>query len=357
MREAFAFPSMTLHIGVDAWNLPGDRRGIGRYTRAILRRWAEVDQRRVRTTLLVPEWPAFLHATHYRRHGGVPRAAVAHRRAAHPTIDGVWYPWNGMSWIASRPAIATLHDASLFAMPPADPDVREREQRPFRQAALHAKHFITDSHFSKTELTKHLAIEPDRIDVVHLGVDAALATGAPAHFDGVSRYVLFVGEVEPRKGLDTLLQALSRMPAERQAEIALVVAGRFDPASVTTLPDVRIIALGHVHDDRLASLYAGAAALVYPSRYEGFGLPVLEAMAAGTPVVASDAGGIPEAGGDAALYFKSGDVASLAAVLERVLTNDELAAELRERGKLRAAQMSWDKTAEETLAVFEHVLT
>ncbi len=352
---------MGLHIGVDAWNLLGDRRGIGRYTRAILRRWVAMDPARIRTMLLIPEWPAFLHASRYQRESGAPRAAVAHRKAAGKLpLNAVWYPWNGMSWATTQPAIATLHDASLFAIPPADADVRMREQRPFRAAALLAKHFITNSQFSKTELTKHLGIAPDRIDVVHLGVDAGIAGAEPARFDGVPRYVLFVGEVEARKGLDTLLEALERIVFSCSngplGPLALVIAGRFDAATAMIPSSVRVIALGHVDDDRLAALYAGAEALVYPSRYEGFGLPVLEAMAAGAPVIASDAGGIPEAGGDAALYFNAGDAASLAAALQRLLSDEHLAADLRARGRTRAAHMTWDNTAEQTLAVFERVL-
>lgn len=350
---------MALRIGVDAWNLPGDHRGIGRYTRALLRCWSGYGRDQVALTLIIPEWPALLHATRYRQElGGLPIPAI-HRGAVNPkAFDLIWFPWNGMSWIPPGIGIATLHDASLFALPPDNAEVRDREQRPFRVAAATATQIITDSHYSKNELARHLNIEPDRIDVVHLGVDPVRVAPGPPPVEGP--YILFVGEIEPRKGLDVLEAALERFPEPP----TLVIAGKRTGAE--RVPEnSNIIArslianaryLGHVSDGVLASLYANAKAVVYPSRYEGFGLPVLEAMAYGAPVVASDAAGIPEAGGDAALYFASGDAEALANALMLVLSEDELAENLRELGRRRAALMTWDVTASQTMGIFERVL-
>lgn len=349
---------MTMHIGVDAWNLPGDHRGIGRYVRALLRCWSGYGRDHVAVTLIIPEWPPLLHASRYRQEiGGLPIPAI-HRGAITPkSFDLIWFPWNGMSWITPGISIATLHDASLFALPPEDREAREREQRPFRVAAATATHIITDSHFSKGELARYLTIEPDRIDVVHLGVDPVrVAPGLPPIDEP---YILFVGETEPRKGLDILAAALARL---HQPPLLIVAGKRTDIETPTgahvepRYPNARIRYLGHVSDSMLASLYARARVLVYPSLYEGFGLPVLEAMAYGAPVIASDAAGIPEAGGDAALYFPSGDVDALANALALVLSEDELADNLRELGRRRAAQMTWDVTASQTIGIFERVL-
>jgi glycosyltransferase involved in cell wall biosynthesis len=143
----------------------------------------------------------------------------------------------------------------------------------------------------------------------------------------------------------------------------LIIAGKHSGSEVplkderkASEPKTPTRYLGHVSESVLASLYAHAKAVVYPSRYEGFGLPVLEAMAYGAPVIASDAAGIPEAGGDAALYFPSGDAAALANAIALVLSEDELADNLRELGRRRAAQMTWDVTASQTIAAFERVL-
>ena len=350
---------MSLRIGVDAWNLPGDHRGIGRYTRALLRCWSAYGRDQVALTLIIPEWPALLHATRYRQELGGLSIPAIHRGAVTPkAFDLIWFPWNGMSWIPPGIGVATLHDASLFALPPDNADVREREQRPFRVAAATATQIVTDSHYSKAELARHLNIEPDRIDVVHLGVDPVRVAPGPPPIEGP--YILFVGEIEPRKGLDVLEAALARFPEPP----TLVIAGKRTGAEL--MPDRSNIAarspvanakyLGHVSDGVLASLYGSAKAVVYPSRYEGFGLPVLEAMAYGAPVIASDAAGIPEAGGDAALYFPSGDADALANALMLVLTEDELAENLRELGRRRAALMTWDVTASQTIGIFERVL-
>ncbi len=370
---------MPLHIGVDAWNLPGDHRGIGRYTRAMLRCWSGYSRDNVAITLIIPEWPPLLHAARYRQEiGGLALPAVHRGAVSAKSFDLVWFPWNGISWIAPGISVATLHDASLFAMPPENPEVKEREQRPFRVAAATANHIITDSHFSKGELVRHLNIEPGRIDVVHLGVDPIrVAPGPPPIADP---FILLVGETEPRKGLDILEAALAKMTdpptlvvaGRRVGDSAVPAAvdfnrqvrgddGAFDfsrPSSSRTMHSTGapIRYLGHVSDSVLASLYAHARAVVYPSRYEGFGLPVLEAMAYGAPVIASDAAGIPEAGGDAALYFPSGDADALANALMLVLSEDELADNLRELGRRRAALMTWEVTASQTIGVFERVL-
>jgi alpha-1,3-rhamnosyl/mannosyltransferase len=347
---------MSLQIGVDAWNLPGDRRGIGRYVREILRRWIAWGPSRVRVTLIVPERLTLLAAQRYVRALDAGRVAVRSRASvARLALDSLWFPWNGMSWSATGHKVATLHDASRFALPPSDAEERAREQQTFLRAAREADRIITDSHFSKTELVRYLGIEPDKIVVVHLGVGDRLPTivSPVAGIDGASRYLLFVGENEPRKGLDTLLEAMPMLPAGILQGTAVVVAGEPAgqiPSTWSSELDVRV--LGHVSDERLSKLYGGAAALVYPSRYEGFGLPVLEAMAAGTPVIASNAAGIPEAGGDAALYFSSGDAAQLAAAISRVLSDERLARELQAKGRERAAAMTWDQTAEGTYAVF-----
>lgn len=355
---------MSLHIGVDAWNLTEDRRGIGRYVRMILARWVRWSDR-VRCTLVIPERFTWLERRRYLQSLDLGPLPVRSRSSAERCgYDALWFPWNGLSWTTGGVKVATIHDGFFFARPPADAEAAAREQAPARLAARDATKIITDSHFSKAELLRFLPLEPERIDVVHLGVDGRFFDPSivPESFPDAKRYVLFVGELESRKGIDTLLEAMGRMPEEIARETVVAIAGRLSgrpdlhgkPVPPTP-PGVRLQMLGHVSDERLLSLYKGAAAFVFPSRYEGFGLPVLEAMACGTPVVASDAASIPEAGGDAALYFPAGDAGALASALARVLSEPALAADLRAKGKTHAAAMSWDATAEQTLSVFESV--
>lgn len=347
-----------LRLGVDASNLLHDRRGIGRYARALLRRWIERDSDRVEVTLLLPNLFPGLAAGKLASELGTQRVAVGSRsRSRRRGFDVAWHPWNGIFFDSGAPGVATIHDVWPFVDAPAeDPIIAQHRQGPFLRAAAQATRLITDSQFSKSEIVRHLGVSPNLIDVVPLGVDRSLlaARPRPARFEGVDRYVLFVGETEARKDPATLLAAMARLPEALRAQSAVVVAGK-RATSISVPSGVRVEFVGEMDDEHLASLYAGAAVFAFPSRYEGFGLPVLEAMAFGAPVVASDAASIPEAGGDAALYFPAGDAGLLAANLERIMTDPQLAATLREKGRLRAAEMSWDRCAEATLAVFERV--
>jgi glycosyltransferase involved in cell wall biosynthesis len=348
-----------LHLGVDAVNLLHDRRGIGRYARALLRRWASGGSDRVRLTLLVPHlFPALVRAR-LRAQVGADIAVARRTQAGQMGLDAVWYPWNGMTWIAPVRAVATVHDVWPFESPAPDARRLRNEQEPFRTTARVAERILADSNFTKGEIVRHLGAAEDKIRVVPLGTDfpPAFSDADPARIDGSKRYVLFVGEVEGRKNLATLVSAMSFLPAALRSETALVIAGRAARMpSQDVSGDVVIRCEGEVTDSRLAALYRGAAAFVFPSMYEGFGLPVLEAMAYGTPVVASDAASVPEAGGDAALYFPATDANALAAQLTSVLMDEAVAASLRSRGLVRAAAMSWDACAEKSLAAIESAL-
>ncbi len=347
--------AMSLRVGVDAWNLLGDRRGIGRYVRELVRCWRAFGTERIRPTLLVPERATFLAKSKYLREIGV-EMPVRYRHLKQD-LDVVWYPWNGVSWVASLPMVATLHDASLFAAPPDDPLVREREQRPFRVAAVQARRIVTDSEFSKKELVRYLEVDADRVDVIYLGVSATFARDETQSATEALRYLLFVGEPERRKGLPVLLEAIAQLPTNLRESLELVVAGARGQYPLPATPEsVRVRTVGWVDDVTLASLYRHALALVYPSEYEGFGLPILEAMAVGTPVIASDTPSSREAGGSAALYVPTSDAAALAAAIGSVASAPTLVEDLRRRGQDHAAGWTWERTAQQTLTVLERAL-
>jgi glycosyltransferase involved in cell wall biosynthesis len=335
-----------LALGVDAWNLPGDRRGIGRYVRAILREWDAAAADRVRVDLIVPEWATWHVAPRYRAEvDGRAYRVVSRRASARMRFDAVWFPWNGMSWSTPHPAIATLHDATPFALA----GIGERGGT-FRTAAREARAILTDSFFSRDELARYLAIPAARMTVVPLGVaparprDAAADARAARH----GRFVLAVGANEPRKRTPVLVDATAA------AGLRLVVVGAgHDGEPYAAAPHVTV--LGHVTDDDLAALYRAAHVFAYASEYEGFGLPLLEAMTYDVPVVASDLAVFREAAATAATFVPVGDAAAFASAFAN-MNDPERRARFAAAGRERAAAMTWRAAAEATLRTIETTL-
>ena len=338
-----------IRLGVDAWNLPGDRRGIGRYLRSILHEWWNGASDRVEVTLIVPEWHTWTVRPRYLREvGGREYRVVSRALHARAGLDALWFPFNGCSWTNfSLPATATLHDASNFVVPNYAPQT----QAIFRAAAEKCRALITDSHFAQAELARVLGIAPERLVPILLGVDPprALRPVSP-EIAAMRPFVLYVGAPEWRKGFDTLLEAMRHVRRVR-ADLRLAVTARLEDAGFAeTAREIgNVVELGHVDDDGLAQLYRECELLAFPSRYEGFGLPVLEAMSYGAPVVASNASAVPEAGGDAACYVSPGDAQELAAGIVRVAGDEAYSEELRRRGLVHAAAFTWERTAEQTL--------
>jgi glycosyltransferase involved in cell wall biosynthesis len=221
------------------------------------------------------------------------------------------------------------------------------------------------------ELVEHYAVPEERISVTHLGVDERWFEREPDariaalrqryHLD--RRYLLFVGTLQPRKNVARILAAFERLPPSFRAEVQLVIAGRAGwqidelvTALRTAGNEGRVRWLDYVPAADLRSLYQGAAAFVFPSLHEGFGLPVLEAFASGVPVVCSNVTSLPEVAGDAALQVDPTDVAGLASAMEALVSDDALAQRMRERGRDRAREFTWDRCAEGTLAVLRSMV-
>lgn len=236
-----------------------------------------------------------------------------------------------------------------------------------RWSARRATHLIADSHSTRADLIRVLGVPPDRVTAVPLGAGTEYAPAAPEvlaavcrrHGLDAGRYVLYIGVLEPRKNIPKLIGAFARIAATLP-DVLLAIGGKkgwmydqiFDQVQRSGLAE-RVRFLGYVPHADLPALYTGALVFAYPSRHEGFGLPVLEAMRCGAAVVTSNVSSLPEVAGDAALQVDPDDEAALAAALLRLAGDESLRADLGLRARVRAAEFSWARCARETLQVYE----
>ena len=268
------------------------------------------------------------------------------------------------------PTVLTVHDL-IFRRYPAH---HKRLNRWYLNATMplfcrRAGHIIAVSEQSKRDIVEAYSVAPEKITVIYEAADprfcpqpANTAADVRTRYGLPDRYLLFVGTIEPRKNLGRVLAAFERLHAERLTD-ALVIVGKrgwlYDDffARLEGSPAKQaVIFPGFVPDTDLPAVYAAAQAFAFPSEFEGFGLPVLEAMACGTPVVCSNTSSLPEVAGDAALLVDPLEVDALTDALGRVLRDPALAADLRARGLAQAARFSWARAAEETLAVYRRVM-
>jgi glycosyltransferase involved in cell wall biosynthesis len=231
-----------------------------------------------------------------------------------------------------------------------------------------ADHILADSHQTRQDLLKLLGAAPEKVTTVHLAADEQFRPvsdlSALGRYDLSPGYILFVGTLEPRKNIPTLLTAYRILLDRNVTDAPLVLVGRrgwladdiFDTLSSLRLQNQVRILDDVVGQDCLVQLYNGAAMLVIPSFYEGFGLPVLEAMACEIPVIAADRGSLPEIVADAGLLINPEDPDELATAIRRLLDDDQLRRELVRRGRVQAARFSWPEAARQTWQVYRQVL-
>jgi glycosyltransferase involved in cell wall biosynthesis len=269
----------------------------------------------------------------------------------------------------------TIHDLGYLAFPEAHTARRRLElDLTTRWSLRAARRVIAISGATRDDLVRHYGADPARVSVVHHGLSAAFQpTPDPdvlARYDLDAPYMLYVGTVQPRKNLTRLIEAfaMASVLIEQQSAAAdaghtpqaplLVIAGRM--GWCTEAIEQRAAALGvggmvrflgYVPDADLPALLSGALAFLFPSLYEGFGMPVLEAMACGTPVLTSTTSALPEVAGNAALLVDPADTDAIAAAIARLAADTGLRADLRARGLTRAAQFTWERCAHETLGV------
>ena len=270
--------------------------------------------------------------------------------------------------------VVTVHDIIPLILPQTfTPRHRMVVRMALTQVRRKADLVITPSQAVKRDVVQHLGVHEDRVAVTLHGCEArfqpvadeASLRAVMARYDLPPCYVLALGNLEPRKNLTTLLQAFARLrqSAEVDPEIQLVLAGARGWLEKPIFRTVRSLGLenvvcfpGFIEDDDLPAVYHGAAVFVFPSLYEGFGLPVIEAMACGVPVISSNTSSMPEVAGGAAVLVDPLDADQMAAAIVRVLGDEALRDSLRQQGIARARQFSWEAAARQTLDLYSSLV-
>ncbi|WP_145490064.1 glycosyltransferase family 4 protein [Yersinia rohdei] len=269
-------------------------------------------------------------------------------------------------------AVATFHDLSIYTWPQCHPENRVRYMRKELLLTLkRAKVLITDSDFTRTELAEYFDYPIEKI------ITAPLASSGdfyPRNYSTLQslmtklgltagQYTLFTGTIEPRKNITTLLDAYERLPLDLRSRFPLVICGfsgwnsesihrRFELATQQGW----LLYLGYLSAEELPLLFSGARTFLFPSLYEGFGLPVLEAMASGVPVVCSNAASLPEVLGDSGLMCDALDVDGLRSAIIQSLEDENWRNKAIEMGLIRAGTFSWQRCAQETIKAYQQVL-
>lgn len=363
-----------LRVGIDA-RLAGYRRGMGNVVYNYLLQLAQITPDICFTLYLddarteVPEGPGLRKRVIGPGFYPLWEQVVLPRKALEDRLDILHSPANtGPVGLSNKiKMVLTIHDV-MYLLPPTElprpSKLYQRLGRAYRAkivpgAARRADRVVTMSEYSKQDINRRLGLENKKVDVVYLASGLTLprpTSSAPG------RYLFALGATDPRKNTPRLIEAFSLInPASYAGELRIAGLSTED---VRTFSEVarqygvadRVRFYGFVSEPELAGLYAGADVFVYPSLYEGFGLPVLEAMQYGAPVVCSDTTSLPEVAGDAALLVNPRSAQEIASAIQQVLNRPELRRDLVVRGLARARAFSWRRMAEQYLQVYQEVV-
>lgn len=351
-----------MRVAIDAtYALDPQPSGVARYSDRLIRELARLPELEL---TLCARWPRVLRL---RRYFSLPRAGCCWlHEPFNLRLPGRVQVFHGLNQrlprYRFRRQVITVHDVfPLWAEAYSTPEFRARFSAIIRDAVTRADQVICVSAYTRDQLCRRLSVDAARCRVIHHGVEqdppppAEPARRRVRELAGGDPFFLAVGAVQVRKNTLAAAQAAARLPGRAR----LLIAGSAghgaeqvrDFIDKNGLAD-RVRLLGYVPDDVLAALYAGATALLFPSLEEGFGMPVLEAMARGLPVIASNTSSLPEIAGDAALLFDPGDIEGIKRAAERLLDDARCREEWAARGRARAREFTWERAARSTLDVY-----
>lgn len=368
---------MRIALGVEA--LSPQLTGIGRYTWELAQRLPGIpgveDVKLFRDNAWHGTGEDFLHPIRASKRG-LPRKLNRWltKRAFHKEFSGrLFHGPNFFFPPQAENALVTVHDLSVFRFPETHPVERLRQfEQEFHRSIDNARHIITDTNYIKDELVELFGVEPARVTAIPLGVseeffelgDDETDRGFLQQYDLIgTRYCLCVATIEPRKGLDHAVKSFLRFRERGRDDCVLVIVGAsgwnnsdlhqlFEDAAATGA--VRF--LGFVADPALRALYRHCSLFLYPSLYEGFGLPVLEAMASRTPVLISDRSCLPEVSGGVAMSVDVEDHEALRDAIAKGLEDDDWRRRAVEDGLALARRLNWQRCAEETVDVYRRLI-
>ncbi len=292
-------------------------------------------------------------------------------------VDIFHVPYFAPPLLPRTPTVVTIHDVIPMRLSAYQPDAKVKAYMKLVASAAHrATRIITVSQHAKQDMIDVLRLPSERIRVIYEAAgdeyrpvtDPAMLAAARARYGLGERYIFYLGGLDQRKNVPQLVRAFAHLYAQiGDPKLQLLVSGNPDKQKGPLFPDPRPVAADldmsgqiiyrFVNDEDKPAIYSGASLFVFPSLYEGFGLPPLEAMSCGAPVVCSNRTSLPEVVGDAAITVDPENTRELVEAMGRVLTDETLQADLRVRSLQRAAQFSWHKAADETIAVYEETFT
>jgi len=267
-------------------------------------------------------------------------------------------------------SVVVIHDLSFIKFPEFTQKTNLKfTTKLMKRSISRVDHIITVSENSRQEISDYYAVPSSKITVIYNGIDhadfhprkAAEIDKCRAKYNLPDHYIHFHGNIEPRKNIVGLLEAYAKLPAELKSEYGLVISGGKgwnDHAIYSKISQLKasghnIVLPGYIDAEDLPALYSGASLFVWPSFYEGFGIPPLEAMACGIPVITADNSSLPEVVGDAAIKIKAQDTPAITAAMANILSDKKLADDLRQKGLSQAAKFSWQESAKQLIKVLE----